>query len=74
MKTLVRLLAVVIFALALSFAVSAQTRVSFARGAKSKIVSGHMSGYKSQRTYVIRVRAGHSVSRRPAIRTPSASG
>ena len=41
---------------------SAQTRINFARGATSAVVSGTLKGYKDHKTYVIRVRKGQSLS------------
>lgn len=38
------------------------TRITFKRGAASATVSGTMSGYKSSRTYVIRVREGQTLT------------
>ena len=45
-------------------AVSAQsvTRIHFARGATHAIVTGTLNGYKSHRTYVIRVRKGQTLT------------
>src|SRR5258708_26865716 len=46
-----------------SVAVSAQvTRIHFAPGATSKVVTGTLSGWKSHRTYVIYVRKGQTLS------------
>jgi len=46
-----------------SAAISAQvTRISFARGATSKVVTGTLSGWKSHRTYVIRVKKGQTLT------------
>lgn len=47
-----------------SVAVSAQgvTRITFARGATSKVVTGTLSGYKSHRTYVIHVKKGQTLT------------
>lgn len=39
----------------------AAKRITFKRGAKSAIVSGTLSSYKSKRVYVIRVRAGQTI-------------
>lgn len=40
---------------------SAQTRITFMRGATSKVVTGTLSGYKSHRTFVIHVRKGQTL-------------
>lgn len=46
-----------------SAAISAQvTRISFARGATSKVVTGTLNGWKSHRTYVIRVKKGQTLT------------
>ena len=46
-----------------SVAASAQViRIHFARGATSKVVTGRLSGYRSHRTYVIRVRSGQTLT------------
>ena len=37
-------------------------RIKFERGAVSAVVSGHLSGFKSKKTYVIRVRSGQALS------------
>jgi hypothetical protein len=61
MKNLVRILAAASFLIVLTYAASAQTRVTFARGATSKIVAGQMSGFRSERVYLIRVRPGQTL-------------
>jgi hypothetical protein len=38
------------------------TRVRFARGATTIVVSGHLSGRKDGKTFVLRVRAGQTLS------------
>jgi len=46
-----------------SAAISAQvTRISFARGATSKVVTGTLNDWKSHRTYVIRVKKGQTLT------------
>jgi hypothetical protein len=46
-----------------SVAASAQvTRIHFARGATSKVVTGTLRGYKSHRTYVIHVKKGQTLT------------
>jgi len=46
-----------------SAAISAQvTRISFARGATSKVVTGTLNGWKSHRRYVIRVKKGQTLT------------
>lgn len=42
----------------LCLSASAQTRIRFARGATSAVVTGQMNGFNSKRVYLIRVRAG----------------
>jgi hypothetical protein len=45
-----------------SAAVSAQaTRINFRRGATSTVVTGTLTGYKSQRTFLIHVRKGQTL-------------
>ncbi|MBP9665360.1 MAG: hypothetical protein KBD94_12140 [Pyrinomonadaceae bacterium] len=41
------------------------TRIAFKRGARSAVVSGTMSSYRSARTYVIRVRKGQRLTTEP---------
>ena len=55
-----------------SLNLDAQTRIRFARGATRTDVSGTLNGFRSKRTYVIRVRPGQTLrtqqvggSRRP---------
>ncbi len=46
-----------------SVAASAQvTRIHFARGATSKVITGTLSGWKSHRTYVIHVKKGQTLT------------
>ena len=46
-----------------SAAISAQvTRINFARGATSKVVTGTLNDWKSHRTYVIRVKKGQTLT------------
>jgi len=40
----------------------APTRINFARGTHQKIVTGTLSGYKSSRTYLIRVGKGQTLT------------
>jgi hypothetical protein len=57
--------------MALSLAVSAQkaTRVTFAKGATSKTVSGQMSGFRSEKVYFIRVKTGQTLKVEQAARS-----
>ena len=61
-------LILIIFAAAIlsvsTVAASAQsvTRITFAHGATSKVVTGTLNGYKSHRTYVIRVKKGQTLT------------
>lgn len=43
-------------------AAGAQTRINFKRGATSAVVTGTLNSYKTQRTYIIRVRKGQILS------------
>jgi hypothetical protein len=61
-----KLILCIFAALVLSFAatsVSAQraTRVNFKRGAHSAVITGHLSGYKGSKVFLIRVRAGQTM-------------
>ncbi len=49
-----------IFALVVlgAIAASAQTRITFKRGATSAVVTGYLRSYKDHKTFVIRVRKG----------------
>lgn len=62
-KITITIFAVMILGVLVS-AVSAQTvkRISFKRGAASATVTGTLSGYKSKRTYVIRVLEGQTLT------------
>ena len=62
MKTLLK--ATILMAILAFFSTAAfsQTRIKFKRGATSAVVSGSLRSYKSHRTYVIRVRAGQTLS------------
>jgi hypothetical protein len=63
MKKLI-LFSVVVLTLALAAGtVSAQraTRVHFARGARSTVITGYLSNYKQSRTFLIHVRAGQTM-------------
>lgn len=53
----IAVIAVLLVAFA-AIGVGAQTRIKFARGAKKATVSGTLSGYRSKRVYVVRLRAG----------------
>jgi hypothetical protein len=55
-----------IVALTFTFAASTgsaqrATRVNFARGARSTVVTGYLSNYKQSKTFLIRVRRGQSM-------------
>ena len=39
-----------------------KTRITFSHGATSKVVTGTLNGYKSQRTFVIRVKKGQTLT------------
>lgn len=58
MKKSIQILSLISIVFFLSLAASAQTRISFPRGATSTTVTGQLNGYKSARVYIIRVRAG----------------
>lgn len=64
MKKLVVSLLVVFCLLLISSIALAQrpTRISFARGARSAVVTGTLNGYHSSKNFVIRVRAGQTLS------------
>jgi len=53
-----------VFGLALSSSSFAQkiSRISFARGATSAVVTGNLNGYRQTKTYRIRVRPGQTLS------------
>ena len=63
MKRPAHAISAAIFVLLLATFVSAQhaTRIQFAHGATSKVVSGTLNGYKDKRNFVIRVRAGQTL-------------
>lgn len=42
--------------------VSAQTRITFKRGAKQAVATGNLYSYKSKKVFVIRVRRGQTLS------------
>ena len=58
MKRLFGVSLLISFLFLLSMAASAQTRVNFAPGATSAVVTGQLNGFNSRRVYVIRVRRG----------------
>lgn len=64
--TRLAVLAFTVFALTVIFTVdsSAQSvsRIHFARGAVSAIAGGSLNGYKDKRTFVIKVRAGQTLT------------
>jgi hypothetical protein len=51
-------------AFSLTAAAQAPKRIKFAPGATSAVVSGHLNGYRLGRRYVIRVRAGQTLTTR----------
>ena len=63
MKKLALAVITATFLFAIAGSVSAQrpTRITFARGATSKVVTGTLNGYRSHQTYVIRVRRGQTL-------------
>lgn len=58
MKSFLVLAAVLAVFSAGAFAVSAQTRVHFKRGATSAYLTGKLSNYKQKRVFLVRVRRG----------------
>ena len=59
----VSLFAVLVFGMFASAAFGqTPTRIKFKPGARSVIVKGSLSGYKSSRTYIVRVRAGQKLT------------
>jgi hypothetical protein len=58
MKRLFRISLFISILFLLAMAAPAQTRVHFAPGATSAVVTGNLNGFKSRRVYVIRVRRG----------------
>ncbi|MGH7782824.1 MAG: hypothetical protein ACREO5_03135 [Candidatus Binatia bacterium] len=63
-RSFVLSLIVALFLSMLAASASAQrpTRITFARGATTKIVTGTLSGYRSHKTYVIHVRRGQTLT------------
>ena len=63
MKILVRILFLISVLTALStVAFGQKTRIKFARGAVSTVVSGTLAGWKSHRTFVAHVRKGQQLT------------
>jgi hypothetical protein len=58
MKGLFRISLLISFLFLLSIAAPAQTRVNFAPGATSAVVTGQLNGFNSRRVFLIRVRRG----------------
>jgi hypothetical protein len=58
MKRTIQILSLIAVVFITSLAASAQTRIHFAPGATSTVVTGSLNGFKSRRVYVIRVRRG----------------
>jgi hypothetical protein len=61
MKRLFWVSLLISFLFLLSMAASAQTRVRFAPGATSAVVTGQLNGFNSRRVFLIRVRRGQRV-------------
>lgn len=61
MKRKIQILSLIAAAFVMSLAVSAQTRVNFAPGATSKVMTGRMYSFKSERVYLIRVKRGQTM-------------
>lgn len=62
-----KLIVLIVLALGIAIStsiVSAQraTRVNFRRGSHSAVVTGYLAGYKSERNFLIRVRAGQKMT------------
>ena len=55
-----------------AISVSAQktTRIKFKKGARSAVVTGTLSGFKGHRTFVIRVRAGQTMTTEDTGKNP----
>lgn len=58
-KALIGAVIVMLFASVGTFA--KPTRITFKRGAKKAVVSGSMTGFRSRREYVLRLRAGQTL-------------
>src|SRR4051812_11895588 len=58
------IIVVVLFFVAGAAAAFAQkaTRITFAKGARTMTVSGHLNGYKGEKLYVVRLRKGQTLS------------
>lgn len=61
MKNIILIAAAILLCSLPAFAQKA-TRIKFKHGATSAVVSGTLSGYKSSRSYVIRVREGQTLT------------
>ena len=63
MKTITKFVLILgIFAVLSSVAFGQKTRIKFAPGKKSAVVTGTLSSFKSMRTFVIRVRSGQAMT------------
>ncbi len=63
MKTFTRVVLVLgIFTVLSTVALGQKTRIKFAPGKTSAVVTGTLNGYKSKRIYVIHVRAGQKMT------------
>ena len=63
MKTITKFIIVIAVSIVLStVAFGQKTRITFSPGAKSKTVTGTLNGYKSQRTFVIKVKKGQTLT------------
>ena len=63
MKTLVKLLIAVAVTIVFStIAFGQNTRITFNKGATSKVVTGTLKSYKSKRTFVIKVKKGQTLT------------
>lgn len=61
-KKLLFLAAMVVVVSASAVTTIGQTRIRFSRGVVSATVSGRLTGFESQRVYVIRVRGGQTLT------------
>jgi hypothetical protein len=62
MRKILEIFAVAVFLFVTATFAFSQERINFKRGAKEAFVTGSLSGYKSKRVFVIRVRRGQTLS------------
>jgi hypothetical protein len=61
MKKMLLLAAAFFFLVIFSTGINGQTRIAFSRGQTSKVITGKLSGFNSERKFVVRVKKGQTL-------------